>query len=30
MPPLIDLTGKYFGRLKVIKRAEKNTSGNKP
>lgn len=30
MPTLIDLTGKQFGRLTVIKRAAKNTSNNKP
>ena len=30
MPKLIDLTGLQFGKLTVIKRAEKNTSNNKP
>ena len=30
MPKLIDLTGKTFNRLTVIKRAEKNTSNNSP
>ena len=30
MPKLIDLTGKTFNRLTVLKRAEKNTSTNRP
>ena len=30
MPKLINLVGKQFGRLTVIKRAEQNTSDNKP
>lgn len=30
MPKLIDLTGKNFNRLTVIKRAEKNSSSNSP
>lgn len=30
MPKLIDLTGKKFGRLTVIKRHPQNTKDNKP
>ena len=30
MPKLIDLTGKKFGRLTVIKRHSQNTKDNKP
>ena len=30
MPKLIDLTNKQFGRLTVLKRAEQNTSNNRP